>query len=160
MRGKRGGASSCVLVINSLYGYWISADLDRTVRQKSKEPPHGISPRTDLLSSKGKHSNTESKNLTSRIEHDHAGHESRFRKDYVALSPPKRPLTETFEDSNSDNKVHANRKSTPNMQTTSKSVETNSLASPESLVAATVDPTFPSEVVTCLIWKEYTSLHY
>ncbi|XP_019067085.1 uncharacterized protein [Solanum lycopersicum] len=98
----------------------LQADLDRTVRQKSKEPPH---------------------------EHDHAGHESRFRKDYVALSPPKRPLTETFEDSNSDNKVHANRKSTPNMQTTSKSVETNSLASPESLVAATVDPTFPSEWV-------------
>ncbi|KAH0773217.1 hypothetical protein KY290_010354 [Solanum tuberosum] len=95
------------------------------------------------ISSKGKHSNTESKNPTSRMEQDRAGHESRFRKDYVALSPPKRPLTETFEDSNSDNKVHANRKSTPNMQTTSKSVESNSRASPESLVAAPVDPPFP-----------------
>ncbi|XP_049368988.1 uncharacterized protein LOC125833878 [Solanum verrucosum] len=125
----------------------LQADLDSTVRQKSKEPPHGISPRTDLLSSKGKHSNTESKNPTSRMEQDHAGHESRFRKDYVVLSPPKRPLTETFEDSNSDNKVHANRKSTPNMQTTSKSVESNSRASPESLVAAPVDPPFPSEWV-------------
>jgi len=90
------------------------------------------------------------------MEQDRAGHESRFRKDHVALSPPKRPLTETFEDSNSDNKVHANRKSTPNMQMTSKSVESNSRASPESVVAAPVDPPFPSEVVTCLIWKEYT----
>ncbi|KAL3322242.1 hypothetical protein AABB24_039730 [Solanum stoloniferum] len=125
----------------------LQADLDSTVCQKSKEPPHGISPRTDLLSSKGNHSNTESKNPTSRMEQDHAGHESRFRKDYVALSPPKRPLTETFEDLNSDNKVHANRKSTPNMQTTSKSVESNSRASPESLVAAPVDPTFPREWV-------------
>lgn len=109
---------------------------------------HGISPRTDLLSSKGQRSNTESKNPTSRMEQDHAEHESRFRKDYVALSPPKRLLKETFEDSTSDSKVHANRKLTPNMQTTSKSVETNSHASPESLVAASVDPTFPSEVVT------------
>ncbi|KAL3351975.1 hypothetical protein AABB24_020193 [Solanum stoloniferum] len=125
----------------------LQADLDSTVRQKSKEPAHGISPRTDLLSSKGKHSNTESKNPTSRMEQDHAGHEPRFRKDYVALSPPKKPLTETFEDSNSDNKVHANRKSTRNMQTTSKSVESNSRTSPESLVAAPVDPPFPSEWV-------------
>ncbi|WMV57625.1 hypothetical protein MTR67_051010, partial [Solanum verrucosum] len=103
----------------------LQADLDSTVRQKSKEPLHGISPQTDLLSSKGKHSNTESKNPTSRMEQHHAGHES-----------------------NNDNKVHANRKSTPNMQTTSKSVESNSRASPESLVAAPVDPPFPSEVVT------------
>ncbi|XP_060172817.1 uncharacterized protein LOC132603682 isoform X2 [Lycium barbarum] len=106
-------------------------DLDGTVRHTSKEPPRSISPQTDP---------------TSRMEQVHAEHESRFRKDYVALSPPKRPLKETFEDSTSGNKVHTNRKSTPNMQTTSNSVETNSHASPESLVAAPIDPTFPSEL--------------
>ncbi|KAK4359474.1 hypothetical protein RND71_021703 [Anisodus tanguticus] len=122
-------------------------DLDGTVRQTSKEPLRSIRPRTDLLSSMGERSNTESNNPTSRMEHDHAGHESRFRKDYAALSPPKRPLKETFEDSNCDNKVDTNRKSTPNMQTASKSVQTNSHASPESLVASPIDPTFSTEWV-------------
>lgn len=146
--GETDGALSYVLVINSLYGYSISVDLDGTVRQTSKEPPPGISSRTDLLSSKGERSNTESKNPTLRMEQDHSVHESGLRKNYVALSPPKRPLKETFEDSTRDHKVHTNRKSTPNMQTSSKPVETNSHASPESLVDALIDPAFPSEVVT------------
>ncbi|OIT00292.1 PREDICTED: uncharacterized protein LOC109228829 isoform X2 [Nicotiana attenuata] len=125
----------------------LPVDLDGTVRQMSKEPPPGISPRTDLLSSKGERSNTESKNPTLRMEQDHSVHESGLRKNYLALSPPKRPLKETFEDSTRDHKVHTNRKSTPNMQTSSKPVETNSHASPESLVDVPIDPAFPSEWV-------------
>ncbi|XP_009766764.1 uncharacterized protein LOC107766178 [Nicotiana tabacum] len=125
----------------------LPVDLDGTVRQTSKEPPPGINPRTDLLSSKGERSNTESKNPTLRMEQDHSVHESGLRKNYVALSPPKRPLKEPFEDSTRDHKVHTNRKSTPNMQTSSKPVETNSHASPESLVDVPIDPAFPSEWV-------------
>ncbi|KAK4354466.1 hypothetical protein RND71_026660 [Anisodus tanguticus] len=60
---------------------------------------------------------------------------------------PHSLLQENFGDSTSDNKVHTNRKSTTNMQTTSKSVETNSHESPESLVSSPIDPTFLTEWV-------------
>ncbi|KAJ8539283.1 hypothetical protein K7X08_013535 [Anisodus acutangulus] len=60
---------------------------------------------------------------------------------------PHSLLQETFGDSISDNKVHTNRKSTTNMQTTSNSVETNSHESPESLVSSPIDPTFLTEWV-------------
>lgn len=83
--------------------------------------------------------------------------ESRFGKNHVTLSPPKRSPKGTFEDSSSDSdSLQTNKVSIPTTKTMLQSAETNSRvshASSESFADAPVDSSLPVEVAaTDLSW--------
>ncbi|XP_075112372.1 uncharacterized protein LOC107797999 isoform X1 [Nicotiana tabacum] len=127
----------------------LPVDLDDSVCRVSKEPLPRIGQRTDIISSTGEHYAERKERI---MMHQPVVDKSRFGKKYVALSPPKRPIKETFEDSSSDsdNVVQTNKVSIPTMETTLKSVETNprvSHASSESFIDAPADSSLPVEWV-------------
>lgn len=127
--------------------YWLSVNLDDTVRKASKEPLPRIGPRSDIISSMEEHYAERKERV---LMHHSVMDESRYGKKYVTLSPPKRPTKETFEDSSSDSdNVQTNKVSIPATETTLKSVETHSRALPassDSFVDAPVDSSLPVEV--------------
>lgn len=135
-----------MLIVNGSC-YWLSVNLDDTVRKVSKEPLPKIGPRTDIISSTGEHYAERKERV---LMHHPVADESRYGKKYVTLSPPKRPSKRTFEDSSSDSdNVQTNKVSIPATETTLKSVETNSRAShasSDSFVDAPVESSLPLEV--------------
>ncbi|KAF3649675.1 hypothetical protein T459_10929 [Capsicum annuum] len=126
----------------------LPVNLDDTVAKVSKGPLPKIGPRTDIISPTGQHYAERRERV---LMHHPVVDESRFGKNHVTLSPPKRSPKGTFEDSSSDSdSLQTNKVSIPTTKTMLQSAETNSRvshASSESFADAPVDSSLPVEWV-------------